>query len=110
MLLNIGVVIDRSGKSSELCILAARKATIVLGMIKRNVSFKSKDVRVRLHKALVRPRHEFCVQSWCPHLRMDIEMVGRIQRRATKLIGGLSDMSYSECLSHTRLISLEKCS
>ena len=33
---DLGVVIDRSEKSSEQCILAPRKANTVLGMIKRN--------------------------------------------------------------------------
>ena len=77
-------------------------------MIKRNISFKSKDVIVRLYKAVVRPRLEFCVQVWCPYLRKDIAMIERVQRRATKLIEGLRHMSYSERLSHTGLIYMEK--
>ena len=75
---DLGVVVDRSGKSSEQCILAARKANTVHGMIKRNISFKSKNVIVRLYKALVRPRLEFCVQAWCPYLRKDIAMIERV--------------------------------
>ena len=35
-------------------------------------------------------------------------MIERVQRRATKLIEGLRDMSYSERLSHTGLISMKK--
>ena len=46
---DLGVFINRSGKSSEQCILAARKANTVTGMIKRNISFKSKDAIVRLY-------------------------------------------------------------
>ena len=48
--------------------------------------FKSKDVIVRLYKALVRPRLEFCVQAWCPYLRKDIAMIERVQRRETRRI------------------------
>src|SRR5882757_9093707 len=77
-------------------------------MIKRNINFKSKDVIVRLYKALVRPRLEFCVQVWCPYLRKDIDMIERVQRRATKLIEGFRHMSYSERLSQTGLISTKK--
>ena len=58
---DLNVVNDRSGKSSEQCILAARIANTVLGMIKRNISLKSKDVIVRFYKALVRPRLKCCV-------------------------------------------------
>ena len=83
---DLGVVIDRSGKSSEQCILAASKANTVLGMIKRNISFKSKYVIVRLYKALVRQKLEFCVQAWCSYLRKDLAIIERVQRRATKLI------------------------
>ena len=77
-------------------------------MIKRNINFKSKDVIVRLYKALVRPKLEFCVQAQCPQLRKDIAMIERVQGRATKLIEGLSDMSYTERLSRTGLISMKK--
>ena len=35
-------------------------------------------------------------------------MIERVQRRVTKLIEGLSDMAYSEHLSRTGLISMEK--
>ena len=35
-------------------------------------------------------------------------MIERVQRRATKLREGFRDMSYSECLSHTGLISMDK--
>ena len=82
------------------------KRILFLELIKRNISFKSKDVR--LCKALVRPRLEFCVQAWCPYFRKDIAMIETVQRRATKLIEGLRDMSYSERLSYTGLISMEK--
>ena len=64
---------------------------------------------VDYHKfPLVRPRLEFCVQAWCPYLRKDRAMIERIQRRATKLIEGLRNMSYSERLPHTGLISMKK--
>jgi len=39
---DLGVVIDRTGKFSAQYILATRKANTVLGMVKRNINFKSK--------------------------------------------------------------------
>ena len=35
-------------------------------------------------------------------------MIERVQRRATQFIEGLRDMSYSERLFHTVLISMER--
>jgi hypothetical protein len=41
-------------------------------------------------------------------LRKDIDMIERVQRRATRLIEGFTDMSYEDRLEQTGLISLEK--
>ena len=38
----------------------------MLGIIKRKVKNKTKDIIVRLYKALVRPHLEYCVQLWNP--------------------------------------------
>jgi hypothetical protein len=105
---DLGIIVDKSGKSTEQCILAVKKANCVLGMIKRNIKFKSKKVIVKLYKSLVRPRLEYCVQAWSPHLRKDIDRIERVQRRATKMIEGLGDVSYEGRLQQTELLSLEK--
>ena len=44
------------------------KANQVLRMIKRNIKWKNMEVMVRLYKALVRPRIEYCVQAWNPYI------------------------------------------
>jgi ribonucleases P/MRP protein subunit RPP40 len=105
---DLGVIMGKSGKSSEQCVAAVKKANTVLGMIKRNICFKSKEIIVKLYKALVRPRLEYCIQAWCPYLRKDIDSLERVQRRATKLIEGYKDLSYEDRLDKTGLISLEK--
>ena len=85
---DLGVIMDSSGKSTEQCIMAVKKANAVLGMIKRNINFKSKDVIVKLYKALVRPKLEYCIQAWCPYLKKDIDILERVQKRATKMLEG----------------------
>ena len=103
---DLEVIINCKGKQFEQCSTAVNKANAVLGMIKRNVVFKSKDNIVRLYKALVRPKLEYCIQVWSPYLRKDIDMIERVQRRATKMIEGLSKLGYDERLRKTG--SLEK--
>ena len=105
---DLGVIIDSSGKSTEQCIMAVKKANTVLGMIKRNIIYKSKDVIMRLYKALVRPKLEYCIQAWCPYLKKDISILERVQKRATKMIEGYKNMSYEDRLSNTGLTKLEK--
>jgi len=47
-----------------------------------------KDTRIvlKLYKSLVRPKLEYCVQAWKPYLKRDIEMLEKVQKRATRLM------------------------
>ena len=94
-------------KVSEQCRIAASKGNQVLGMIRRNISYKDKSLIVPLYKAIVRPHLEYCIQAWSPYLRKDIDMLEKIQRRATKLIPGLRDLRYEERLKECGLTTLE---
>ena len=60
-----------------------------------------------MYKAIVRPHLEYCIQAWNPYLRKDIDMLEKIQRRATKLIPRLRDLTYDERLKECGLTTLE---
>ena len=53
-----------------------------------------------LCKSLVRPHLEFCIQAWTVEttFQKDIELIERVQRRATKIIPSLEDKAYKERL------------
>ena len=72
---DLGVTMNASMKVSEQCRIAASKGNQVIGMIRRNITYKEKILIVPLDKALVRHHLEYCIQAWNPYLRKDKDML-----------------------------------
>jgi hypothetical protein len=105
---DLGVIVKDNLKFSAQTNEAVRKANVALGQIKRTIKNKTKDVIVRLYKALVRPKLEYCVQAWSPYLKKDKDKLEKVQHRATKMIHELKNKNYKERLAETRLTTLEE--
>ena len=81
---DLGVTFSADMKVSEQCGIAASKGNQILGLIRRTIMYKEKQLIVTLYKAIVRPHLECCIQAWRLYRKKDIDKLERIQRRATK--------------------------
>ncbi len=90
------------------CGIASKKANRMLGIIKKTISCKSSDIKLPLYRGLFRPHLEYAVQFWSPHLRKDIDLLERVQHRATKLIQGNSNLDYRDRLKNLNMYTLEE--
>ena len=89
------------------CSAVVHTANKVLGMITRNFVDRSKDTILALYKSLVRPHLEYCCPIWAPHYNKDIKLIEGV-RRATKLVQGISHLSYDERLEYLGLTRLDR--
>ena len=101
---DLGLTIRADMKVSEQCGIAAVKGNQILGLIRRNIVFKEKELIIPLYKTIVRLHLEYCIQAWRPYRKKDIDM---LERRATKTIQKLRNISYEMRLKECGLTTLE---
>lgn len=103
---DLGVLITNDLKFSHQCQEARKKSLKMLGVIYRNVNYKSKDVMKKLYCSLVRPHLEYCAQAWYSPFKKDAKSLERVQRKATRMVHGFRGMTYRERLVSLNMFSL----
>ena len=83
------------------------KANSILGLIRRGFDDPCPSVFQTLYTTFVRPHLEYAQSVWQPRLRRSINLIEGVQRRATKLIKPILNLTYSERLKRLNLPSLE---
>ena len=103
---DLGIIIDDELKFHKQTAAAIKKANGVLGAIKKSFALLDETTLPMLYKTLVRPHLEYGNVIWGPFYKEDIKAIEKVQRRATKMIPALNNMSYNQRLHEIELPSL----
>ena len=99
---NIDNVLSLSSHCSSIVNKASRK----INLIYRTFLSGNRDNFVRAFTVYVRPMLEYCSTVWSPYCSKHIKLIEAVQRRFTKRLPGLRDLSYAQRLKELNLESL----
>ena len=93
---DLGVTIDDHLKFTDHVQAKVNTANKLLGFIRHSFQHLDKEIFTLLYKCLVRPHLEFASCVWSPQHKYNRDSIERVHQRATNLVPGMSQLSYSE--------------
>ena len=103
---DLGVRIDSNLTFDDHISEKVKKANSIVGLIRRSFSYLDCALFKTLFTTFVRPHLEYAQAVWSPHLQKHINTLENVQIRATKLVDGLHDLTYTERLEKIGLPTL----
>ena len=104
---DLGVYMSNTLRASNHCQKAANKGMSALRLMK--AAFTRIDVLnfKPLFTTYVRPHLEYCIQAVGPYTAQDIKLLEQVQRRATKMVKQIKNLSYEERLLRLKMPSIK---
>ena len=103
---DLGVYVDNELKFRHHMITKVNKANSIMGTIRRSFKYLDHNTFKLIFCAQVRTIVEYANPFWCPYLKKDIDLVENVQRRATKYLTGMTELSYEQRLRKLNLTTL----
>ena len=104
---DLGIWFDDELKFERHITEKINKANQTVGIIKKNFEFMDMEIFPLLYKAIVRPHLEYGQAIWHPNLKKQVQAIEKVQRRATKLVKEIAELTYVERLGWLGLPSMK---
>ncbi|XP_069105880.1 uncharacterized protein [Argopecten irradians] len=103
---DIGVTIDNELTFDNHISEKVNKANQIFGLLRRTFNFMNSKSFIPLYKSLVRTQLDYASSVWAPFKVKDIDRLEAVQRRATKSLPGMGNLTYPERLRILKLPTL----
>ena len=103
---DLGVIFDNELTFEDHISTKVKKANAIMGLIRRSFSFLDANFFKKLYVTFVRPHLEYAQSVWSPYLKKYVDMLEKVQIRATKLVDGFGSLTYEERLRRLDLPTL----
>ena len=105
---DLGLVRTSNSSYSTHCEMTAARANRAAGAVRRAFQLKAPQLLWPAFQSYVAPIAMYCSQIWSPLLRQDVNAIKKVQRRYTKYLHGMSNLSYDDRLKQLGALSLEQ--
>ena len=105
---DLGLVHTSNSSYSTHCEMTAARAYKTAGAVRQAFQLKAPQLLWPAFQSYVAPIARYCSQIWSPLLRQDVNAIEKVQRRYTKYLHGMSNLSYDDRLKQLGALSLEQ--
>ena len=103
---DIGVIIDEELTFEKHAQEQIKKANSTFAAIRRSFKYLKVDTFLPLYKSMVRSHLDYANSVWAPYKKGIVDQIESVQKRATKQIPALRNLSYKERLQKLKLPTL----
>jgi hypothetical protein len=104
---DLGITVSDTLSFSIHCADVAKRGMLRVNVIYASFLCRNRNFLLRMFITFARPILEFATEIWSPFFVKDIDLIERVQRRFTKRIPGLSNLSYEQRLQILNLKTLK---
>ncbi len=104
---DLGIIMTTNLSFDQHIETITKSANLTANLILRSFKYKNPKFMMQMFNVFVRSKLEYASQIWNPHHAYLIERIEKIQRRFTKRLPGLRDLSYGERLHILNSVPLE---